>query len=186
MFRIGTLVLTFALSFLSPAKAQQGDGTDVPISTYVFKPNLVQATPDRVATLKVPAGFTVQPFATGLKNARVIAVSEEGYIYVSRRDQGDVVLLKDVNGDGKADEPARIVATQPDAHGLAIKGKQLFLVTVKEIYVADIASDGSLGPLKRIIKDLPDAGQHANRTIAVGPDGMLYISIGSCASTFPC
>ena len=30
-----------------------------------------------------------------------------------------------------------------------------------------------------IISDLPDSGQHPNRTIAAGPDGMLYISVGS-------
>ena len=27
--------------------------------------------------------------------------------------------------------------------------------------------------------DLPDAGQHANRVLAVGPDGKLYLSVGS-------
>jgi len=30
-----------------------------------------------------------------------------------------------------------------------------------------------------IIHDLPDAGQHNTRTVHVGPDGMLYISVGS-------
>ena len=30
-----------------------------------------------------------------------------------------------------------------------------------------------------LVGDLPDAGQHPNRTIAFGPDGMLYISVGS-------
>jgi glucose/arabinose dehydrogenase len=30
-----------------------------------------------------------------------------------------------------------------------------------------------------LIKDLPDGGQHGNRTIAFGPDGMLYITVGS-------
>ena len=37
------------------------------------------------------------------------------------------------------------------------------------------------------IGDLPDGGQHGNRTLAVGPDGKLYVSIGSscnaCAET---
>jgi glucose/arabinose dehydrogenase len=166
-------------AFPLAAASQQGDGTDVSISTHVFKPELVAATPERIAALKVPGDFTVRPFATGLKNARIIAVSDEGFIYVSRRDQGDIILLKDANGDGVADEPAQVVANQPGAHGLALKGHQFFLVTVKEVYAAEIKSDGTLGPLQRIIKDLPDAGQHANRTIAVGPDGMLYISVGS-------
>lgn len=32
---------------------------------------------------------------------------------------------------------------------------------------------------KLLIKDLPDGGQHPNRTIAFGPDGLLYVSVGS-------
>ena len=47
--------------------------------------------------------------------------------------------------------------------------------------------DGSAEELKELITDLPDGGQHPNRTIAFGPDGMMYISIGStcnaCAET---
>ena len=50
---------------------------------------------------------------------------------------------------------------------------------VKEIFVADIQKDDSIGPLQMLVGDLPDAGQHAERTIAFGPDGMLYISAGS-------
>jgi hypothetical protein len=37
----------------------------------------------------------VKPFATGLKNARIIAVAPNGNVSVSRREQGDVLLLKD-------------------------------------------------------------------------------------------
>ena len=87
-------------------------------------------------------------------------------------------MLKDTDGDGKADI-VRTVASRPNMHGIAIDGRKAYLVTIKEIYVADIASDGSFGPLTRIADDLPDAGQHADRTIAVGPDGMLYVSVGS-------
>ena len=30
-----------------------------------------------------------------------------------------------------------------------------------------------------IIHDLPDAGQHSTRTVQIGPDDMMYISVGS-------
>jgi glucose/arabinose dehydrogenase len=72
-----------------------------------------------------------------------------------------------------------VVANRVGAHGLAIKGNKFYLTTVKEIFVADIRPDGTLGPLTMIIGDLPDSGQHPNRTMAFGPDGMLYISVGS-------
>jgi glucose/arabinose dehydrogenase len=65
----------------------------------------------------------------------------------------------------------------------------MFLATVKDVYVADIQKDGTLANLTRIIDDLPDGGQHPNRTLAVGPDEKLYITVGStcnaCDETNP-
>ena len=88
-------------------------------------------------------------------------------------------MLRDANGDGRADGAPKVVANRAGAHGLAIKDGKLYLATVKEVFVADIRPDGTLGPLTMLIGDLPDAGQHPNRTMAFGPDGMLYISVGS-------
>jgi Raf kinase inhibitor-like YbhB/YbcL family protein len=165
------------------AYAQQGDGTQVALNNNIFKPNKVEATPERMRGIKAPAGFTVTPFATGLKNARIIAVAPNGDVYVSRRDQGDVLLLRDANGDGRADGPAVTVANRAGAHGLAIRDNKLYLITVKEVFAADIKPDGRLGELNMLIGDLPDSGQHPNRTIAFGPDDMLYISVGSTCNT---
>ncbi|MFC5477864.1 YbhB/YbcL family Raf kinase inhibitor-like protein [Massilia suwonensis] len=177
----------FAASLLamavSGAYAQQGDGTQVSLDNNIFKPNKLDATPERMRGIKAPGGFTVTPFATGLKNARIIAVAPNGDVYVSRRDQGDVLLLRDANGDGRADGPAVTVANRAGAHGLAIRDNKLYLITVKEVFAADIKPDGRLGELKMLIGDLPDSGQHPNRTIAFGPDDMLYISVGSTCNT---
>jgi Raf kinase inhibitor-like YbhB/YbcL family protein len=167
------------LSMPYQASAQQGDGTEVQITTNVFKPNKLPPTSDRIGQLKLPDGFKVEPFAQGLGNSRIIAVSDQGFVYVSRREEGDVLLLKDEDGDGKADKPPVQVVSRAQAHGLAIKDNKLYLVTVKEVFVADIKQDGTLGPLEMIIGDLPDSGQHPNRVMAFGPDGMLYISVGS-------
>lgn len=173
-----SLAAALCLAF-GAASAQQGDGTKFSTNINVWKPAKVEATPERIRALKAPPGFTVTAFATGLKNARIIAVAPNGNIYVSRRDQGDVLLLKDANNDGRADGPPVTVANRAGAHGLAIRDNKLYLVTAKELFVADMQADGRLGELKMLIGDLPDAGQHPNRTMAFGPDGMLYLSIGS-------
>jgi glucose/arabinose dehydrogenase len=62
---------------------------------------------------------------------------------------------------------------------MAIRDERLFYVTIREIFSAPIQMDGSLGAETRIVGDLPDAGQHPNRTMAFGPDGFLYVSVGS-------
>jgi Raf kinase inhibitor-like YbhB/YbcL family protein len=158
--------------------AQQGDGTNVGWPVHVFKPAKVEATPERIAQIKAPAGFKVTLFAQGLKNARIIAVAPNGDIYLSRRDQGDVMLLK-MNAKGDEEGSPLIVAHRSGAHGLAIRDNKLYIATVKQLFVADIKPDGRLGPLTLLIKDLADAGQHADRTIAFGPDGQLYMSVGA-------
>jgi hypothetical protein len=50
-------------------------------------------------------------------------------------------------------------------HGIAIKGDTVYLATVTELYRAEMLADGTLGPLERIIDDLPAGGQHPNRMI---------------------
>lgn len=186
MTRSSVLLLLLASS---TAAAQQGDGTDVQSAVHTFKPAKVAASPQRIQALQVPAGFQIRPLAEGLQNPRIIAVAPDGKIYVSRRDQGDVLLLEDQNEDGTLDAEPRTVFTRPGAHGLAIANGMLYVATVNDVYRAPIQPDGTLGKEERIINDLPDGGQHPNRTLAFGPDGMLYISVGSscnaCNETNP-
>ncbi|MBQ5946218.1 YbhB/YbcL family Raf kinase inhibitor-like protein [Massilia sp. ST3] len=161
------------------ASAQQGDGTQVSNGVNVFKPNKVEPSAERLRGIKAPQGFTVTPFATGLKNARILAVAPNGDIYLSRRDQGDVLLLRDADRDGRADGAPVTVANRAGVHGLAIRDNKLYLTTARELFAARIEGDGRLGKPELLVGDLPDAGQHPNRTMAFGPDGMLYLSVGS-------
>ncbi|MBC8134335.1 MAG: sorbosone dehydrogenase family protein [Fibrella sp.] len=168
---------------LTAATLVSGQGTPpkrttrADIDAHIVKPALMEATPERVARLNLPEGFRVAPFAK-LENPRMMAVTPDGTVYVSQREPGNVVMLKDTNGDGVADVE-RIVAKRKQLHGLALRGKTLYFTTVKEVLSAPIKSDGTLGMPRLLIKDLPDGGQHPNRTIGFGPDGMLYISSGS-------
>ena len=86
-------------------------------------------------------------------------------------------MLRDTNDDGVADVQ-KVVAEKPKMHGVCIDGNKIYLATVKEVYAADIKSDGTLGELKLLIDDLPDGGQHPNRTLAVR-DGKIWITVGS-------
>ena len=185
------IVLAAALAaLLTPAAhAQQGDGTRVAAQVHTVKPEPAAVTPQRLAALQAPDGFEVGVFADGLLNPRILAVSPEGRVYVSRREQGDVLMFEDRDGDGRADGPPVTVAHRPDAHGLAIHDGRLYIATVKEIFVAPLQPDGRAGTLEMLVGDLPDGGQHPNRTMAFGPDGYLYVSIGStcnaCNETNP-
>ncbi len=107
----------------------------------------------------------------------MLAVAPDGTVYVSQRDAGTLTMLKDTDGDGVADVQ-KVVAMKEQLHGIALHSGKAYIVTVKELYVADIKPDGTLGALKLLLNDLPDAGQHPNRTLAVHND-QLFISVGS-------
>jgi Raf kinase inhibitor-like YbhB/YbcL family protein len=133
-------------------------------------------------------GFEMNVFAKDLINPRMLAVAEDGTVYVTRRSVGDVVMLRDDNGDGVADVQ-KVVARRPNMHGIAVDGDTVYLATVNNVYRTTIQAGGELAPLHLLVDDLPDGGQHPNRTLAVGPDGLLYISVGStcnaCAESSP-
>ena len=152
--------------------------TTAQVTGYVFTPALEAATAANIQQLKVPSGFTVAKFADGVGKPRILLVSPAGNIYVSDRDAGTVMMLKDANGDGAADSK-QVVATIKQAHGLAIRNNKMYITGVREVYVADINADGSLTQPKLIINNLPDGGQHPNRTLAFGPDNKMYITVGS-------
>lgn len=178
---------------LEPAGAQPsgriGEYSDATIQGTVLEPR--KSTMDGetgASTLRAPEGFRVELFAENLINPRMLAVSRAGKLHATRRSVGDVVHIEDTDQDGRADA-VRTVASRPGMHGIAFDDDKVFLATVNDVYTAGVEEDGSFGPLQRIINDLPDGGQHPNRTLGIGPDGMLYISVGStcnaCAETNP-
>jgi len=158
--------------------------TDAPITTHVFKPAKKDATEERVRQLRVPAGFKVEKFAEDLGEARILAVSDAGHVYVTNREDSEVIMLEDTNNDGKADR-REVVAKVEDAHGLAIHNNRLYIVNNMEIHAADIRDDGTLGETEKLNSYQADGGQHPNRTIGFGPDDKMYISVGSTCNACP-
>ena len=178
------LLSTTALA-QSGGSGNAGPGPEATVIGHVNK--FKQLDPDP-ASLTVPDGFQVELVARDLGNARMLAVAGDGTVYATRRAEADVIQLIDADRDGRF-EGFRTVVTRPNMHGIAIAGRTMYLVAIKEVGSAPIRDDGSLGELTLIAGDLPDAGQHPNRTIAVGPDGKLYVSVGStcnaCAEPNP-
>ena len=178
---ISSLVLGCLSLPVGTALAQQPEEpkpTDVRIEAHVYEPVQLEASEDLIGQIQLPDGFKIQKFAEGLGKPRIMTVAEDGTVYVTRREPGDVMMLRDTDGDGTADVQ-EVVAQKPDLHGIALRGNTMYLTTVREVYTAERQSDGTLGELQQIISDLPDGGQHPNRTVAFGPDEMLYITVGS-------
>lgn len=174
---------------IDPAATPQGlsntiEGSAVITETLPFNTEFLER-------LEVPDGFEVNIFAQGLGNVRWMAFAPDGTLLVTRRMEGDVIALTDADGDGQADSPdINVIASDiPYAHGITVNGNQVYIAADKQVLVADwVGPDVALNT-QQIIGDLPTGGQHTNRTIAFGPDGLIYLTVGStcnaCAEPNP-
>ena len=196
--RRGTTVGGTLLAALLVAAPAAGQGAEMAADSVrssrmegnLLQPRRLRFDPSFVNALRVPAGFRVNVFASGVEGGpRMMAVGGDGTVYVTRRDSGDVVAFSDRDGDGRADAMRKVVASLPRVHGIALHGETMYLATVRELYAARMRPDGTAEVPRLLVGDLPEGGQHPNRTLAVGPDGMLYVSVGStcnnCAETNP-
>lgn len=112
----------------------------VQITGHIFKPSELPAP--NLAQLHVPAGFRIEKFAQNAGNARVLAVGPDGSIYLTRREQGDVLMFK-VGANGLSDGPPKRVASRTGLHGIAISKGKVYLASVHEIFKADLLADGA-------------------------------------------
>ncbi len=174
-FIFSFLIISFHLH------AQKGLPSKTPTVAVVHTayPQLEDFKESFISRIKVPAGFKVSVAATGLGKPRMMAISDNGNLYVTRRDQNDILMLTDADGDGRFKDMKTVWIKFNDVHGITIKDGMLYAASSKEVKRAKIQPDGTLTDTTTLIKDLPDGGQHDNRVIHFGADGKMYISVGS-------
>lgn len=153
--------------------------TPPPVEGFNVQPERRDFSPQRLAELKVPDGFQVEAFATGLGNVRMLTQAADGTVYATRRHEGDVLALKDENGDQKADKVQTVASGIPQLNGITLREKRLYLAPPTQVLVAEVQPNGSVASPSVFVDGLPEGGQHPNRTIAFGPDGKFYITVGS-------
>jgi glucose/arabinose dehydrogenase len=127
---------------------------------------------------QVPAGFSVSLFASGLGKPRWLAIAPNGDVFVSESDFGKITVLAERAGHLRKATFAEGFA-QP--HGLAFHDGALYAADTTAVWRLAY-KDGALkaGKKTRITTDsfgIP--GGHFTRDIAFGPDGKLYLAIGS-------
>ncbi len=130
--------------------------------------------------LRLPPGFKISAYASGLGNARFMALDDGGNIYLSQPKEGKISVLRDKDGDGVADEIVVYAEGLNLPHGLAFDGDWLYVAENDKVErLRD--EDGDLRADKKelIVGNIPGPGGHYTRTIGFGPDDKMYVSVGS-------
>ena len=134
------------------------------------------------AGLTLPAGFCAQVFADSVGQARHLVVAPNGDVFVATADNagGGVVALRDTTGDGVADLKQKF-GPGTGGTGIALKGEWLYFAP-NDVVVRYRMPAGSLRPGSApdtIARNLPNDRSHRAKSIAIGPDGALYVNMGS-------
>ncbi len=127
--------------------------------------------------LYVPSGFHVNIYATTSGGPRFMALAPDSTVYVTLTGQGRVVRLLDLNHDGVAESSAVFKSGLTGSHGIAFRGDTLYVAEENGVKRYD---PGVVSPVQ-LVSNLPTGG-HSTRTVAFGPDNMMYVSIGSSSN----
>ena len=165
------LALTAAIAVPPGATQERGpagsSGSDLPL-------NLI----------KLPPGFTIDVYASGVTNAREMVLGPKGTVFVGSRNKPDgdkVYALVDKNGDQKADRVLVIAKGLNQPNGVAFHNGSLYVGEISRITRFDNIESRLESPGDPVVVNdaLPKDEHHGQKFIAFGPDGLLYVPVGA-------
>ncbi|MGI8638761.1 MAG: PQQ-dependent sugar dehydrogenase [Pyrinomonadaceae bacterium] len=174
------------IEFFDKAAANQIKPEDLPkpFATESVRRNSKIIEQPANATLKMPKGFKINVFAEGdFKYPRWMTLAPNGDVFVADSRANSIIILRDKNKDGVADERFTFAGNLSQPFGMAFH-KDWFYVANTDSVVRFKYKSGQTkadtAPEKLV--ELTEGGynQHWTRNIIFSPDGAkMYVSIGS-------
>lgn len=130
--------------------------------------------------IQLPPGFRIDLFATDVPNARSMALSPNGTLFVGTRRAGKFYAVLDHDQDHQADEVIELGSNMFMPNGVAFRDGSLYVAEVNRILRYDnIEADLHNPPEPVVVNDsYPSDSWHGWKFIRFGPDGMLYVPVG--------
>ncbi|MEO8710740.1 MAG: PQQ-dependent sugar dehydrogenase [Parafilimonas sp.] len=139
------------------------------------------------AELKLPSGFTAIKAADGLGEARHIAITSDGDIFVKLsklKDGKGIYLLQDVNKDGHMDKTSGF--GNYTGTGIYIKDGYLYASSDEDVYRYKLgANNKPVDPNhpEKIIAGLISRHEHEAKAFTLDNDGNVYVNIGAYSNS---
>ena len=126
---------------------------------------------------KVPKGFNLELYASGMPNARSLALGSKGTVFVGSRLQDKVYAITNKNGKHEAKV---LVSGLYRPNGVAFKDGTLYIAELSQISKIDNVEDKLDSSPKPVViyNDLPKDEAHGWKFLAIGPDNKLYVEVG--------
>lgn len=130
-------------------------------------------------TLSLPEDFRISLWAGDLESPRQIDWTAGGNIIIAERGSGSIKLYQQSENGEYGIEIATIDSGLNQPSGIDYYNGDLYVGVQNEILVyKGLSEEGEYVSKKVVIADLPTGG-HWSRTVRVGPDQRLYITVGS-------
>ena len=132
----------------------------------------------RCQQFKLPKGFKVEVYASGIPNARSLRLGDKGTVFVSNRVLDKVYAIVDKNGKRET----KVIASGLDRpNGLAFHNGSLYIAEGTKISKLEKIEDNLDNPPKPVViySDLPNHQSHGWKFIGIGPDNKLYVNVGA-------
>lgn len=148
------------------------------------------STDSLLMAIKLPPGFSISVFAE-VENARSLALSPAGIVYVGNRTEDKVYAVQDTNGDFVADKKWVLDTGLNMPNGVAFRDGDLYVAEVSRILKYEGIESKLDNPGEPVIvyDKFPTETHHGWKYIAFGPDGKLYVPVGApcniCEPTDP-
>src|SRR5690349_18752376 len=132
--------------------------------------------------LTLPKGLCALVVAKDVGPVRHLVVAPNGDVFANVQGR-EVLALRDTSGDGVADVVRRFGGS--GGTGIALSDRYLYYSSDDAVY-RYAWSPGRLepvGPPEAIVTGLPSGGDHTSKSIALGPNGALFLNIGSATNS---
>lgn len=180
-----SLITPLDVSFAQTDLEEAQEGLD-PVLPEPFATPSAQNSPQVVGwsdgkSPTAPKGFRVNQFAS-LDRPRWIYILPDGGVLVAQSHPKKITLLRDTNGDGKAEEQVVLRDNLNLPFGMALVGDTFYYAVTDGVYSVPFQEFVSGEGEPKKIADLPAGGynNHWTRNILPSRDGKkLYVSVGS-------
>ena len=131
-----------------------------------------------IPQLKLPKGFKIEVFMSGVPNARSLRLGDKGTVFVSNRILDKVYAVVEKGGKREL----HILASGLDRpNGLAFRNGALYIAEGTKVSKLENVEDNIDNPPKPVViyDRFPNHQSHGWKYMAVGPDNKLYINVGA-------
>lgn len=130
--------------------------------------------------IRLPSGFKIAVYAEA-ENARGMAISPSGILFVGSMNAGRVYAIVDNDRDNKADETVTVAEGLQMPVGVAFYNGDLYVSEVSRILkFRGIEGNFRKKPAYAVVTDkYPKDTWHGWKFIRFGPDGKLYVPVGA-------